>query len=210
MKQNSFFEQARKALLNPVSVSLFVILLLAAYNSRVADVGVANAAQESHASALQIIRPWTAVASTGAVDELSLNDYAFGTSRPSDFGFRVNSPGLRLTARYNVTNTFDNNANPNVPNWHTLELGAVAPLASSVSASLFQIERCTGKIIPPPGTPPNTPLCRVTINNIPAETCRVCQFAGPVDFTNFLYFVEVEITRPNANLQPRAFTLRVF
>lgn len=211
MKRNSFFEQARKALLNPISIGLFVILLLAAYSNRVTDVGVANAAQEeSHASAMQIMRPWTAVASTGAVDEASLNGYAFGTTLPSDFGFRAGTPLLSLMARYNVTNTFDNNANPNIPNWHILELGAVAPLGSTVRASLFQVERCSGRIVPPPGTPANTPLCRVTMTNIPAPTCMTCQFAGPVDFTNFLYFVEVSIVRPNPNVQPRAFTLRVF
>lgn len=211
MKRNSLFEQARKALLNPTSIGLLAILLLAASSNRVANVGVANAAQEqSHASAMQIIRPWTAVASTGAVDEASLNSYAFGTMLPTDFGFRPNVAALMVIARYNVTNTFDNNANPNIPNWHTLELGGVAPLGSTVTAALFQVERCSGRIIPPPGGPANAPLCTAVMANIPAPSCRSCQFAGPVDFATFLYFVEVRITRPSPNLQPRAFTLRIF
>jgi hypothetical protein len=211
MKRNSLSEQARKVLLNPVSLGLLLMLLFAVYNNRATNVRVAIAAQEeSHASALQVLRPWTAVASTGTVDETSLNGFAFGSSQPSDFGFRPATPMLQLLARYNVTNTFDNNANPNIPNWHILELGAIAPLGSTVSASLFQIERCTGKVFPPPGAAPGAPLCTATIFNTPAASCRTCNFAGPVDFANFLYFVEVKLSRPNVNSQPRAFTLRVF
>jgi hypothetical protein len=205
MKQNSLFEQGRKALLNPFTFGFLAMLLLITYSSRVASVGSTSAA-----SVQPPPRPWTAVASTGVVDELYLNDYAFGTLRPTDFGFRANSSGLRLIARYNVTNTFDNNANPNAPNWHTLELGAVAPAASSVTAAIYQVERCSGLILAPPNAPPGSPLCQVMMTNIPAATCRTCNFAGPVDFTQYLYFVQVFISRPNANLQPRAFTLRVY
>lgn len=211
MKRTALFEQARKALLNPLSFGFLLILVLAMSSNNVPNVHVANAAQEeSHASAMQIPRPWTAVASTGTVDEASLNAYAFGTVLPTDFGFRPATPSTSVLARYNVTNTFDNNGNPNIPGWHILELGAVAPTLSNVTASLFQVERCSGRIIPPPGGPANAPLCSVTINNTPVATCRTCQFAGPVDFTTFLYFVEVKVSRPIVNLQPRAFTLRIF
>ena len=66
-------------------------------------------------------KPWTAVGSTGVVDEASLNVFAFGTA---DIAFKAGAAGTVVVARYNVTNTFDNNANPNRPGWTTLEMGS--------------------------------------------------------------------------------------
>jgi hypothetical protein len=218
MKRNHPSERARKALLNPFVLGLLVAMLLVLSGNRLYQAGASNAssnavAETPPAEPVQIMRPWTAVAASGAVDEASLNSFRFGSNiaTPADFGFNAGVPALALVARYNVTNTFDNNANPNVPNWTTLELGAVAPLASAVTAQLFRIERCTGRIVPPPNQPANTPLCSVTITNQPVAGCRTCNFvAALVDFTQFLYVVEVKVSRPNAQLQPFAHTLRIF
>ena len=72
------------------------------------------------APAFQILaKPWTAVGSTGTVDEASANIFAFGTT---DLGFKGGVQGNVVVARYNVTYTFDNNANPNRPGWTTFEM----------------------------------------------------------------------------------------
>jgi hypothetical protein len=219
MKRNHLFERARNAFLNPFILGLLVATLLIVSGNSLYRAGASNAsanaaAETPPAEPVQIMRPWTAVASTGVVDESSINDFGFGVNFPtpsSDFGFRNGSQALGVLARYNVTNTFDNNANPNVPNWTTLELGGIAPGASNVTASLFRIERCSGRILPPPNQPANAPLCSVTITNQAAPTCRNCNFvAALVDFTQFLYVVEVKVSRPNAQIRPFAHTLRIF
>lgn len=218
MQRNQLFERARKALLHPFVLGLLVAMLLGISGSRLSQAGATNASAdggtESAPAAPQIpARPWTAVASTGAIDEASLPHFVFGAAAatPSALGFNPNSAFLLLEARYNVTNTFDNNANPNVPGWTRLELIAEAPGASTVTAALYRIERCTGKILSPTPNQPLAPLCSVQITNQAASTCATCTFVPAlVDFTQYLYFVDVKFSRPNAQLRPYAYGLRVF
>ena len=147
---------------------------------------------------MQLNEPWTAVASTGVADESSLT--LFGTSGAS-FGFR-GANGNLVGARYNVTNTFDNNPIPTLPGWTTLELGSTAQNATSVTATLFQVDPCTGL---------QTELCRARNHGeLPIPTCEKCTFAVPIDFAQFLYYVEVKVARANVNLQPAAHTLRIY
>lgn len=174
-------------------------------DARATNASAKELAEAAPAVPSQLQRPWTALASTGAVDEISIPHFIFGIgigATPSAFGFNPASASLRLQARYNVTNTYDNNANPNVPGWTTLELGAEAPGTSTVTAFLYRIERCSAKF---------TTLCSVTVTNQAAPGCKVCSFpAGSVDFTQFLYLVDVRITRPNAQTRPYAHTLRIY
>jgi hypothetical protein len=199
MKRKQLFERATKTLRNPFFIGLLVALLLVAAAAPPAQV--------------QVARPWTAVASTGAIDESSLADFMAGSpnpATPSALGFKNNSQAFTLEARYNVTNTFDNNANPNIPGWTTLELVGEAPQGSTITASLFRIERCTGRILPPTPNQPNAPLCSVVISNQAASVCRTCNFAAAlVDFSQFFYFVDVKFTRPNVQARPQAFAMRV-
>jgi hypothetical protein len=143
-------------------------------------------------------KPWTAVGSSGVVDESSLNVFAFGTA---DIAFRAGATATVVVARYNVTNTFDNNANPNRPGWTTLEMGSNAPINTIIEAKLFEIKAC--------GTDPVL-LC--TARNRSNDTpCAKCTINSTIDFTNKLYFVEVTLNRNSANnASPRMFTLRVF
>src|ERR1700704_3866590 len=143
-------------------------------------------------------RPWTAVGSTGAVDEASLKDYAFGSA---DLGFKPGATGSVVVARYNVTNTFDNNANPNRPGWRTLEMGSTTPNSTIIEASLFQIKACD-----------TTPVLLCTARNRSSgHPCARCDFNATIDFTDSLYYVEVTLNRFNSTTaQPRMFTLRVF
>jgi len=152
--------------------------------------------------------PWTAVASTGAVDESALSNFAFTDAcveyRPALTAPAVTGP---IEVHYNVVNTFDNRNPPTVPGWTTFELGSAAPAGSAVEAILFKVERCTGK---------QTEVCRVKNTSAagipaPGSICKTCQFAAAsLDFANNLYYVKVTLTRTTPTALPRACTLRVF
>jgi len=101
-----------------------------------------------------------------------------------------------------VTNTFDNNPIPTLPGWSKLELGSTTPGNSIVMARLWQVDPCTGQQIQ---------LCQAinnTDNAIPH--CVTCTFAVPIDFALFVYYVEVDIQRPNGMSNPSVFSLRIF
>ena len=185
-----------------ISLSLLLTLALAAAGAQrfapASNVTAAAPVSTAGIPAMQQIEPWTAVASTGAVDESSV--MLFGTSGAS-LGFR-GANGFLVGARYNVTNTFDNNPIPTLPGWTTLELGSTAPNGTSVTATLFQVDPCTGL---------QTELCRARNHGeVPNPTCEKCTFAVPIDFAQFLYYVEVKVARANVNLQPAAHTLRIY
>jgi hypothetical protein len=144
------------------------------------------------------MRPWTAVGSSGALDEASLNRYAFGSA---EITFKPGATGSVVTARYNVTNTFDNNANPNRPGWRKLEMGSDTPNSTIIEAKLFQIKACD-----------TTPVLLCTARNRSNDhKCATCDINATIDFTDSLYYVEVSLNRFNlTTAQPRMFTLRLF
>jgi hypothetical protein len=172
-------------------------LLLASSSRR--NSAAASSPPESPAAAFQVpSRPWTAVGSTGVVDEASLTSYAMGNA---DIGFKPNAPSNTIVARYNVTNTFDNNANPNQPGWHTLEMGSSGALNVIIQARLFELKACSAE----------PKLLCTAVNRSNTNTCARCTFNGPIDFTSNLYYVEVTLDRSAAPAAfPRVFTLRVF
>jgi hypothetical protein len=143
-------------------------------------------------------RDWTAVASTGAVDGTSIPFFAF--NGPSLTYLSPNNSLQPVIARYNVTNTFDNNANPDRPGWTTLELGYTNPAGCTITATLFQVEPCTGNEIV---------LCTIRAANS-SNLCSTCSFTQVIDFNLHLYYVEVILTRNNPTLLPMAKTLRLF
>lgn len=159
----------------------------------------ASAIADAPAPALQVLpRPWTALGSTGAVDEASLNIYAVNGS---EIGFRPGVASSLVTARYNVTNTFDNNANPNKPGWRTLEMGSTAPINTIIEAKLFEVRACS----------PDPVLLCTARNRSMDNPCARCTISGTIDFTDRLYFVEVTLNRPSPNsATPRMHTLRIF
>ena len=142
-------------------------------------------------------KPWTAVGSSGVVDEASFKNFAFGTT---DIGFVAGATGTVVVARYNVTNTFDNNANPNKPGWTSLEMGSNAPLNTIIEAKLYQVKTCDQQ---------QTLLCTAR-NRSNDNPCAKCTINGAVDFTHHLYYVEVTLNRNSVqNQAPRMFTLRL-
>lgn len=145
--------------------------------------------------------PWTTVASTGAVDEQSLNRYQ--TVGPS-ITYRSTSLSLDpITIRYNVTNPSLNQA---IPGWTQLELGSAVPAAGGVvSATLVRVDPCTGQ---------QQEICTVTNEGInPMGVCKICQFpANAINFSSavgFLYYVRVVLDRADQPNPPSVHTLRL-
>ncbi len=201
LKSDSSKPHGRKLLF----VSLVICLMMAAVllsplGSKRFSVARTEAATISPEPApFQLIRsPWTAVGSTGVIDETSANAHAFGSA---DIGFRAGSPATLLVARYNVTNTFDNNPDPNFPGWTTLEMGSNTPINTMIEARLFRIRTCDT-------TPELLCIARNRSNDFP---CARCTIPAPIDFTSNLYYVEVVLDRVAApGAFPRMFTLRLF
>jgi hypothetical protein len=141
---------------------------------------------------------WTAVASTGVVDESAAGLYAFGTT---NLGYLAAGPLNPIVARYNVTNTFGGGVS-DMPPWTHLELGYLNTAATgSVHADLFQVNPCTGV---------QTLLCTAVAGVGAGPACTTCSFAPPLNFAAHLYYVQVTISRTAAAATPQAFTLRIF
>jgi hypothetical protein len=182
-------------------VALLAVLLLTSGGARSnATAGVRdNAALAPATVAAAPFAPWTAIGSTGAVDEAALGIYAVNGA---ELGFKSASAGTVIVARYNVTNTFDNNSDPAVPGWTTLEMGSNAPLNCINSATLYRVKYCDR-------TP--EPLCTAR-NRSSDHPCATCQFLSTdVDFSGYLYYVEVSLDRTGApGASPTVYTLRLY
>jgi hypothetical protein len=217
-------KQKRKTLWGLICVSAFSALLICVFSiyGRTAT-SKENAISATSAAAQEVV-PWTAVASDGTVDESAFVGgvpiFIFGPIlppvglyTPNVTGVAYNpavSPDTRLILRYNVTNTWETGPlGPPRPAWRTLELGSTAPPGSVVAATLYQVDRCTGL---------RKQIC-IAINRdqpwpppvLPPGRCVFCEFpAGTIDFTNNLYYVEVEISPGTGGPPPAAHTLRIF
>ena len=136
---------------------------------------------------------WTAVASTGTPDDSS----AYATST-AYFQHASGALGM-IYARYNVTNTY---GMTDTPPWSTLELGYFdSSSQGTVTAILFQVDRCTGAV---------TFLCGKTSVDATGASCASCNFTQQIDFSKYSYVVEVQINRSSVNAVPIARTLRIY
>lgn len=141
---------------------------------------------------------WTAVGSTGAIDEASLGLYA---TNISSLGFQA-APTGTVFARYNVTNAFGGGFT-DTPPWNTLEMTYFDNSASSnVTAILYKVDRCTGTI---------TTICGMSSVDNAANTCQTCNFgAGAINFATSNYVVEVRVSRTTNAVNPQLIALRIF
>ncbi|HEX7185815.1 MAG TPA: hypothetical protein VF756_28580 [Thermoanaerobaculia bacterium] len=141
---------------------------------------------------------WTAVGSSGDIDEASLGLFA------------VNGPALQhagaatgtIVARYNVTNTFGGGFT-DAPPWTVLEMTYFDnSVQSNIGAVLLQVDRCTGAV---------TPLCSLGSFDAAANTCTFCGFpAGSINFATSMYFVEIRLFRSVAAVTPQVIGFRIF
>jgi hypothetical protein len=141
---------------------------------------------------------WTAVASTGSIDETSLAAYQTNGT----FLQHVAGSVAPVVARYNVTNTFGGGIDDQ-PGWQVFELGYADNAAGAlVSATLFEVERCTGNRVV---------ICTINSVDNAVPACLQCAFAANTfDFATNLYYVEVTVSRNANNIFPSARTLRIF
>lgn len=141
---------------------------------------------------------WTAVGSTGAIDEASLGLYATSIS---SLGFQAGPTGT-VFARYNVTNTFGGGFT-DTPPWNTLEMTYFDNAGTSnVTAILYEVDRCTGT---------TTVVCGISSIDNAANTCQTCNFAaGTINFATSNYVVEVRVSRSSNAVNPQLIALRIF
>jgi hypothetical protein len=141
---------------------------------------------------------WTAVGSTGSIDEASLGIYAVGTT---NLLHQTGAVGT-VVSRFNVTNTYGGGIT-DTPPWTTLELTYfdIDP-ASTVSATLFRVNRCSNV---------SSVVCGVTSVDSTNVTCVTCTFpAGTINFGANNYVVEVRVSRTATNTSAQLFGLRIF
>jgi len=138
---------------------------------------------------------WTAVASTGMVDNSSLSSFSNTT-----VGFQHATGALgTIYARFNVTNTYG----IDTPPWNTLDLGYYDNQPTGyVTALLFQVDPCTGVA---------TILCTKTSVDLGTNGagCVSCTFTQQIDFSKYNYVVEVQVNRSATTAIPIARSLRI-
>jgi len=143
---------------------------------------------------------WTAVGSTGDIDEASLGIFAVNVATLQHLPAAAGT----VVARYNVTNTYGGGIT-DLPAWNTLEMTYFDNSAMSfVSASLYQVNHCTGI---------TNLICTVTSVDAAAPMCLACNFpAGTViNFGANLYVVEARVNRMMNNVvPPQLIGLRIF
>jgi hypothetical protein len=141
---------------------------------------------------------WSAVGSSGDIDEASLGIFAVSGAALQHVGAVTGT----VFARYNVTNTFGGGLT-DAPPWNTLEMTYFDnSIQSAIAAVLIQVDRCTGA---------QTVLCNVSSVDFATNTCRVCNFpAGSINFATSLYYVEVRLSRSAAAVTPQVIGLRIF
>lgn len=185
-----------------LSLSFLLVALLSLSGGRWTTITLTDVASPT-AQAAQGPQPvpWTAVASTGVVDDDSLARYEAIGSRIT---YRATSQSVDpITIRYNVTNL---SLGQPIPGWTQLELGSAVPAAGGVvSATLFRVDPCTGE---------QQEICTTTNDGINAVgVCKICQFpANAINFSpmaGYLYYVRVTLDRADQPNPPSVYTLRL-
>jgi hypothetical protein len=141
---------------------------------------------------------WTAVGSTGSIDEASLGIYAVGTN---NLLHKAGTVGT-VVSRFNVTNTYGGGIT-DTPPWTTLELTYfdIDP-SSTVSATLFRVNSCSNVF---------NVVCGVNSVDATSVTCMTCTFPpGTINFGAGNYVIEARVVRSGTNTAPQLLGLRIF
>lgn len=141
---------------------------------------------------------WIASASTGAIEDASINNYA---ASQSYLTFRAAATGT-VGANYNVTNPMDTNTNPA---WTTMDFTARNPGGSPATfaqAILYRIAKGT-----------NGSASSVCIAQAPATgavSTTTCFLSSAIDFNNYRYFVRVLLGRDSTASTVAAYEIRIY
>ncbi|HKH44875.1 MAG TPA: hypothetical protein VKM72_09465 [Thermoanaerobaculia bacterium] len=141
---------------------------------------------------------WTAVASTGAIEDTAIGNYYAGSS---SLAFRAGATGT-VGANYNVTNPKDTGN----PAWTTMEFTAKNPGGSPATFAQAILYRA------PRGTASGASSVCIAIAPVSASaTTTTCTFSSSmIDFNNYRYFVRVLLGRDSTSTVVAAFEVRIF
>ena len=136
---------------------------------------------------------WTAVGSTGALDEGSLGVYAVNDAA---LFFAAPSTG-NIISYFNVVN----NSGTDTPPWTTLDLTSKDGSANgNVTAVLYRVAKCSGSIIA---------VCSaLSSETSTTPVCTSCS-TGQLDFANNAYFIKVFVDRTATTASPTLYGLRL-
>ena len=144
---------------------------------------------------------WSAAGSTGIPDSGSATSGLWEFSGPT-----VQIPSNMISTqkiRYPITNTVGS-SNDISPAWTTLEMAYAdnSSTAGSVVARLFNVEKCSNTV---------TEMCSITSTDGDGSlTCSTCTFSGGFDFANYVYWVEVVITKTDLPADPKLHEVAVY
>jgi hypothetical protein len=138
---------------------------------------------------------WTSVGSAGSVDESAAAFYQFNNAA---LEYRTGSMALNsITARYNVVDIADSGLTV----WDSMELGFLDTSSQgSVTSTLIRIDPCTNTV---------TSIASVTSVDAPTGSCVSVTFPPIVDFSQFVYYVQVVLSRTSTAVNPRVNTIRL-
>jgi hypothetical protein len=145
---------------------------------------------------------WTCVGSTFTPDETSPaavnGPAAFTFGRFHFFGAAVGT----IEGRCNITNPLDNSVNPG---WGHLEITHNDPdgmgAGTRVVIQLIEVNKFTGNTVV---------ITTYDSNNFNQAILRVHAFNYNWNFANFAYYVNVQISRQNMNMNPWLARVRLF
>jgi hypothetical protein len=146
---------------------------------------------------------WTCVGSAFALDESSLASASNGITPPTAarLQFLGNTFGT-IEARCNITNPNDAGGNPG---WGHIEITHNDPdgMANAVGVvvQLVEVNKVNGIAVP---------FFTYDSSNFNSAILRALAFNKAWNFVNFAYYVNVTITRPNANMNPWLARVRLF
>jgi len=149
---------------------------------------------------------WTSAATAGSIIETgSLSRAAVTQESTAGITFATSKAGT-IKIRYNVVNTavLPGGVSTGLPPWTTFEIADLTPPGgATITASLYKLAKCTD--IP-------VLICQINGAVNPAVKCDTCGFAaGTFDYFNFIYYIEVSLTRPStAVAAPKLYSLRVY
>jgi hypothetical protein len=129
-----------------------------------------------------------AAGSTGILDPASV---ALAATNGPALQFAAGQTGT-ITARYPVVNTYGS-ATSKTPAWSVLGAGYNAG-GGTVSIRLIRHTECSTSTLE---------LCSISATSGTSNQCRTCLFADGVNFSAYIYYVEVTLTRTSTSQDPK-------
>jgi hypothetical protein len=142
---------------------------------------------------------WSAVASTGTITDSTLGNYFIGASA---LAFRAGATGT-VGTYYNVTNPKDTSGSPF---WTPFEFTARNPGGSPstyANAILYRVPRASNAAA--------NSVCLAFAPATGTASTTTCTFSSSlIDFTNYYYFVYVNLGRDSTLSTVAAYEIRIF